>query len=210
MRVAARAVGEAAGLLRSLGHEVEEVDPPWQDRWVERAVRGRFSIHVALSIAASGLLAGRDPSAYDMEPMSWAIFRGSARWTLVEAGRRRPPAGVRPAAGHLPRSLRCAAHPRPRRAPAATRHARHRAAEPMADLHPLRPVHALHAGLQRHRTAWPSRCPCMRVRMDCRWECSWPGGPRPSGAAGTRHAAAEALPWSGGAGLLRRGAGAGA
>ena len=28
--VCARAVGDAAALLRSLGHEVEEVDPPWQ------------------------------------------------------------------------------------------------------------------------------------------------------------------------------------
>jgi amidase len=33
-----------------------------------------FSIHIALSIAHSGEVGGREPTAEDMEPMSWAIF----------------------------------------------------------------------------------------------------------------------------------------
>ncbi len=72
--VCARAVAEAAELLRSLGHTVEEVDPPWQVEGLSELFGGVFSIHVALSIAYSGVVAGREPTMEDMEPMSWAIF----------------------------------------------------------------------------------------------------------------------------------------
>jgi amidase len=70
----ARAVDEAAELLRSLGHEVEEVDPPWQIEGMGEVFGAVFAVHVATSIAFSGIIAGREPTAEDMEPMSWAIF----------------------------------------------------------------------------------------------------------------------------------------
>jgi amidase len=72
--LAARAVGDAAELLRSLGHDVEEVDPPWQDDSVRELFGVVFSSHIALSIAYSGRVAGREPAADDMEGMSWAIY----------------------------------------------------------------------------------------------------------------------------------------
>jgi amidase len=72
--LAARAVMDAADLLRSLGHEVEQVDPPWQDDSVRELFGVVFSSHIALSIAYSGRVAGREPTAEDMEAMSWAIF----------------------------------------------------------------------------------------------------------------------------------------
>ncbi|MFI4985178.1 MAG: amidase [Solirubrobacterales bacterium] len=72
--ICARAVDEAAELLRSLGHEVEEVDPPWQADGLRELFGVVFSNHIALSIAYSATIAGRDPTAEDMEPMSWAIF----------------------------------------------------------------------------------------------------------------------------------------
>jgi amidase len=72
--VCARAVADAAELLRGLGHEVEEVDPPWQDDSLRDLFGGVFSAHISLSIAYSGTIAGRDPTAEDMEPMSWAIY----------------------------------------------------------------------------------------------------------------------------------------
>jgi amidase len=71
------AVADAAGLLRALGHEVEEVDPPWQVEGLSEMFGAAFSIHVALSIAYSGMVAGRGEggiSENDMEPMSWAIY----------------------------------------------------------------------------------------------------------------------------------------
>ncbi|HUA75673.1 MAG TPA: amidase [Solirubrobacteraceae bacterium] len=72
--LAAGAVTDAAELLRSLGHEVQEVEPPWQDASVGELFGVVFSSHIALSIAYSGRVAGREPSAEDMEPMSWAIY----------------------------------------------------------------------------------------------------------------------------------------
>jgi amidase len=72
--VCAQAVDDAAELLRSLGHTVEEVDPPWQIPGLSELFGGLFSIHIATSIAYSGIVGGREPSAADMEPMSWAIF----------------------------------------------------------------------------------------------------------------------------------------
>jgi amidase len=70
----AQAVTDAAELLRSLGHDVQEVDPPWQIGGLQELFGAVFSTHIALSIAYSGNVAGREPTAEDMEPMSWAIF----------------------------------------------------------------------------------------------------------------------------------------
>jgi len=70
----AQAVADAAALLRSLDHEVEEVDPPWQIDGLSELFGVVFSTHIALSIAYSGIVAGREPASADMEPMSWAIF----------------------------------------------------------------------------------------------------------------------------------------
>jgi amidase len=70
----ARAVADAAGLLRSLGHEVVEVEPPWREDGLKELFGMVFSIQIGLTIAYSGSVAGREPTAADMEPMSWAIY----------------------------------------------------------------------------------------------------------------------------------------
>ncbi|HEV2944415.1 MAG TPA: amidase [Solirubrobacteraceae bacterium] len=69
-----RAVADAAELLRSLGHEVEEVELPWRTDGVRELFGVVFGIQLALSMTASGIVAGREPTPEDMEPMSWAIF----------------------------------------------------------------------------------------------------------------------------------------
>ena len=80
----AQAVLDATELLRSLGHEVVEVEPPWQEDGVRELFGVVFSNHIALSIAYSGMVAGREPSAEDMEPMSWAIYSMIRRLGAVE------------------------------------------------------------------------------------------------------------------------------
>ena len=80
----AQAVADASELLRSLGHEVEEVDPPWQVDGLRELFGAVFSNHIALSIAYSGRIAGRDPAAEDMEPMSWAIYSMIGKMGAIE------------------------------------------------------------------------------------------------------------------------------
>jgi amidase len=80
----ARAVQDAAGLLRSLGHEVEEVMPPWQIEGLSQLFGGVFSIHIAVQIVYSGMVAGREPTAEDMEPMSWAIHQMTQHLNSVQ------------------------------------------------------------------------------------------------------------------------------
>lgn len=83
----ARAVAEAGELLRSLGHEVEEVEPPWQADGLSELFGAVFSNHIALSIAYSATVAGRAPHAIgeaDMEPMSWAIYSMIGHMSAVD------------------------------------------------------------------------------------------------------------------------------
>jgi amidase len=81
----AEATDRAAELLRSLGHEVIEVDPPWQEEGLSELFGVVFSSQIALSIAYSGHVAGRAPTAEDMEPMSWAIFSMIGKVGTLEA-----------------------------------------------------------------------------------------------------------------------------
>jgi amidase len=82
--ICARAVDEAAALLRSLGHEVEEVDPPWQAEGLSELFGAVFSVHIALSISYSGMVGGHEPTAEDMEPMSWAIYSMVQKLSAVQ------------------------------------------------------------------------------------------------------------------------------
>jgi amidase len=80
----AKAVADAAEILRALGHEVEEVDPPWRQEGVSEIFGAVFSCQIALSIAYSGMVGGHEPTASDMEPMSWAIFSMVGKLGAVE------------------------------------------------------------------------------------------------------------------------------
>ena len=136
--VCAQAVTDAAELLRSLGHEVEEVDPPWRIEGLSELFGAVFSIHIALQIVYSGMVAGREPTAEDMEPMSWAIHQMTQNINSVLGLRHgNPIAGTHAPTGRVPGSLRRSAHARLGRAAAADRHARHRRARSHVDVHPL-------------------------------------------------------------------------
>ena len=77
--VCARAVHDAAELLAGLGHEVEEVDPPWQTPGLLHLFTASFGPAVAVQIAFAALLAGREPTEADMEPVSWMIWEGAKK-----------------------------------------------------------------------------------------------------------------------------------
>ncbi|HWC28203.1 MAG TPA: amidase [Solirubrobacteraceae bacterium] len=79
-----RAAHDAAALLAGLGHEVEEVRPPWHRPGLLELFTRVFGPAIGSSIAAAGLLAGREPRAQDMEPLSWELWTTSKRIDAVE------------------------------------------------------------------------------------------------------------------------------
>jgi amidase len=72
--VCARAVQQGAELLRSLGHEVIEDMPPWNAPGVLDLFTASFGPGICTQIAFASLIAGREPTEADMEPLSWAIW----------------------------------------------------------------------------------------------------------------------------------------
>jgi amidase len=74
----AAAVDRAAALAAGLGHELEEIAPPWQGEDLADLFGAYFGAAVALGIRFSAINAGRaEPTAEDMEPMSWALWERS-------------------------------------------------------------------------------------------------------------------------------------
>jgi amidase len=83
--VCAGAVAHASELLRSLGHEVVEIEPPWRLEGLQATFAAVFCTQISLSIAYSGHVAGRELSADCMEPMSWAIYSMVSRMDALRA-----------------------------------------------------------------------------------------------------------------------------
>jgi amidase len=68
------AARDAAGLLEELGHAVEETAPPWSNLDLLPDFTRAFGPHVSMQTLIGGQLAGRQPTADDVEPLTWAMF----------------------------------------------------------------------------------------------------------------------------------------
>lgn len=82
----ARVVAETAELLASLGHDIEEVDPPWSSREMLQVFTAEFGPAVCTQMAFAGMLAGREPTAEDVEPLSWWLWETCRGIDSVAAG----------------------------------------------------------------------------------------------------------------------------
>jgi amidase len=82
--VCEQAARDAAALLESLGHDVEEITPPWSDRSLLADFSRAFGPGIAFTVFIGGRLAGRDPTADDVEPLSWELYeRARAQDTIT-------------------------------------------------------------------------------------------------------------------------------
>jgi amidase len=81
----AQAARDAAAVLESLGHDVEEVDPPWRQPRLGELFTALFAPLVMGQVAAAAIIGGRAPDEDDMEPLSWALWRRVAGMTALEA-----------------------------------------------------------------------------------------------------------------------------
>ena len=78
------AAGDAATLLESLGHVVEEVVPPWSDLGLLPDFTRAFGPLISLTTAAGGRLAGREVVEADVEPLTWAMYERSRTLNVLE------------------------------------------------------------------------------------------------------------------------------
>jgi len=85
------AARDAAALLESLGHHVEEVVPLWSGLDLLSDFTRAFGPAVSMTTLAGGRLAGREPAREDVEPLTWALWeraRGQDALTLLAAQNR--------------------------------------------------------------------------------------------------------------------------
>ncbi|HET6509729.1 MAG TPA: amidase [Baekduia sp.] len=73
--VCVQAMQDAGALLESLGHEVVEADPPWARPELSAVFTASFGPAVCTQIKLAELIAGREATADDMEPLSWALYQ---------------------------------------------------------------------------------------------------------------------------------------
>jgi amidase len=82
------AARDAAALLESLGHDVEEITAPWSGRDLLPDFTRAFGPLTAMGTLIGGRLAGREPVPEDVEPLTWAIWeraRSQDALTLLSA-----------------------------------------------------------------------------------------------------------------------------
>ena len=169
---------DAAELLRSLGHEVEEVDPPWRSDGLAELFGAVFSSQIALSIAYSARdrRARADRRGHGADELgdllddraSWARSRVQVRGDRqLQAFARRLVSFLEPYDALLTPALA------QRPLPIGTLDTA--APEPMATFTPLGPVHAVHARRSTPPASRRSRCRCSTARTGCRSACSSSG-----------------------------------
>jgi amidase len=72
--VCEQAARDAADLLTSLGHHVEEVDAPWQLPGLLPLFTASFGPALTMQMAFAGMVSGREVTQDSMEPLSWALW----------------------------------------------------------------------------------------------------------------------------------------
>jgi amidase len=82
--VCEQGVRDAAELLTELGHEVEEVDPPWGEGDLLEVFTMVFGTPITMSAWFGGLVSGREPTAELMEPLSWTMWERVHQRTALD------------------------------------------------------------------------------------------------------------------------------
>jgi amidase len=69
------AATRAAALLQSLGHEVQEAEPPWSGLDLLPDFTRAFGPGIAMTVRLGGELTGVEPTEADVEPLTWEMYR---------------------------------------------------------------------------------------------------------------------------------------
>jgi amidase len=79
-----RAARATASLLESLGHAVEEIEPPWSNLGLLPDFTRAFGPLVSLTTIAGGQIAGREPTESDVEPLTWALYERARTQSTIK------------------------------------------------------------------------------------------------------------------------------
>jgi amidase len=79
------AARDAASLLESLGHEVQEVEPPWSGLDLLPVFTDAFVPQISLVTLIGGELAGREPTEADVEALTWFMWERSRELDSLSA-----------------------------------------------------------------------------------------------------------------------------
>ena len=82
--VAIGAARDAAQLLSSLGHAVDEVTPPWSGLGLLPDFTRAFGPLISMTTAAGGRLTGREVLESDVEPLTWAMYERSRTLNVLD------------------------------------------------------------------------------------------------------------------------------
>ncbi len=69
-----QAARDGAALLQELGHQVEEIAPPWSGLDLLPDFTRAFGPMVSIVTAIGGRLRGREPTEEDVEPLTWMLY----------------------------------------------------------------------------------------------------------------------------------------
>ncbi len=78
------AVRETGRLLESLGHSVEEVDPPWQIPELFPIFTKIWAVGIGMTVLFASQISGREPTQDAMEPLSWELYRQGSQTSAYE------------------------------------------------------------------------------------------------------------------------------
>jgi amidase len=81
--VCEQAARDAAALLESLGHHVEEITPPWSSAELLPDFSRLFGPLVSTTTWLGGRLAGRDPQPGDVEPLTWELWERAREQDVI-------------------------------------------------------------------------------------------------------------------------------
>ena len=82
-----RGLRDAGQLLARLGHEVQEVDPPWgrdSDAHLLALFTVLYAANIGLGVAFGGMVTGREPKPHDVEALTWAMFQRGLQQNSIE------------------------------------------------------------------------------------------------------------------------------
>jgi len=74
-----RATRDAAELLESLGHDVQEISAPWAGMDLLPDFTRTFGPQVSMQTFVGGQIAGREPTEDDVEPLTWELYKHASQ-----------------------------------------------------------------------------------------------------------------------------------